>query len=203
MGVSDTMEAKKKAKKAKPPRATKFTPDEKLTPEQRYQRDYYKKKREERSARHRERWTTDEEYRQREVERQRQKRQEAREAVADVRFKERVESKRRAAKPTRRPKFVELGNGKRVYVYGTGSMAREVGREDATIRAWLASGILPGASIWIGRRAHFTPEFIQAVRGACKQMLTEDGRGDNDRLKALVLEALKAGNIHYEEKRRG
>lgn len=194
--------SKTKTKKRKPvKRASKDTPDEDLTPEQRYQREYYRKRKEERSKQHKERWAKDDDYRQREVERQRRKRQEAREAVADKRFKSRVKAKRKERKPTRRPKFVELATGERCYVYGTGSMAREVGREDATIRSWLAAGILPGASIWIGRRAHFTPEFISAVRSASKRMLMEDGRGNNERFGALVLEALREAEVHFEPKR--
>lgn len=184
----------------KPPRATKFTPDEELTPEQLYQRNYYREKKAERAKAHAERWAKDKEYREREIQRQRDKRQEEREAVALERFNARVEEKRAKAKLTRRPKFVELSTGERTYVYGTGSMAREVGREDATIRSWLVNGILPGASIWIGRRAHFTPEFIGAVRDACKRMLCEDGRGDNDRFTELVCEALESAQIHYESK---
>lgn len=189
---------KKKKKRGRPPKPKKepeVGPDG-LTEEQRYQRDYYRKHRKKRSKKHKERWRKDREYREREIQRQREKRAEARKATASERFEQRVEEKRQAEKPTRKPRLADV-NGRRVFVYGTGSLAREVGREDATIRAWLAQDVLPGASVWIARRAHFTVEFSQAVRNACKRLYEEDGRGNLDILAQLVRAELRKADVSY------
>lgn len=178
------------------PRATKNTPDDELTPTQLYHRKYYQERADSRAEAHRARWERDEEYRQREIERQRAKRQEAREEAAPKRFARSVSAKRKAAKPTRRPKYVEV-DGERCYVYGTGTFARELGKEDATIRVWLKSGILPGCTIWIGKRAHFSETFMRAVRQAVKELYTIDGRGNLDVLKRLVVEQFKADGVSF------
>ena len=173
---------------------------EELTKEQLYQRSYYQEHRAARAARHKKRWAENTEYREREIDRQRKRRQESREASVQDRFDRRVDEKREAARPTRRPQYVEI-DGERTYVYGVGSFAREVGREDATIRSWLVHSVLPGASIWIGRRAHFTKEFVSAVRSACRAMLTKDGRGCNEELGNLIRAELDKRGIKYTAKR--
>jgi hypothetical protein len=165
------------------------SPEAELTPDQKYQRDYYEKHKQTRSEQHKQRWRTDPAYRKREIERARRKRALERGKKAPERFEAMVEEKRKQAKPTRRPRLVDI-DGKKVFVYSTGSVAREVGREDATIRAWLAQDVLPGPSIWIGQRAHFTEEYAKALRAACKRLLRLDGRGDLDILRRLVREEL-------------
>jgi hypothetical protein len=177
-------------------RATKNTPDDALSPEQKYQRDYYRTHKESRSDAHKRRWRTDPDYRQREIERARRKRAIARARDAANRFEQMVEEKRKAAKPTRRPRLAQI-DGEDVFVYTTGSVAREVGREDATIRAWLAQEVLPGPSLWIGVRAHFTEDYAKALRAACKRLLCLDGRGDLDVLKRLVREELIRRQVSF------
>lgn len=169
--------------------------------EQRYQREYYEKNKKKRSLAHKKRWKEDEDYREREIARQRKRRAEARKETASDRFDAMVEEKREALKPTRKPKFVEVG-GKRCFVFSTGTLAREVGREDGTIRAWLVSGVLPGASVWIGRRAHFTENYCTAVRNACRRLYSEDGRGDLEILKRLVREEFESAEVFYKPKPR-
>lgn len=176
--------------------AVRELPDEELTPEQLYHREYHRKNKERRAERRRERRKKDREFREQDIQRLRDRRAERRKEIAETKLKAMVEDKREKLAPTRRPRLVEI-DGWRGYAYGTGTLAREVGRESATVRAWLASDVLPGASVWVGVRAHFTPDYCAAVRRACLRLLRRDGRGDLDILTQLVREEFKAAGVSY------
>jgi hypothetical protein len=174
-------------------------PDSKLTEDQLYQRNYHRSNKVRRAKARALRRKKDTAFREADIERLRQRRADKRAEVADAKFAALVEEKRDKLSPTRRPRLVEI-NDERVYVFGTGTLAREVGREDATIRAWLSQGILPGASVWIGRRAQFTKQYCGAVRRACRGLLLEDGRGDLTILKQLIRQEFKDSGITYVRK---
>lgn len=174
-------------------------PDKELTPEQLYQRKYHRENRERRAKARAERRKKDAEFREADIQRLRERRAERRREVAAEKFEQLVEEKREKLAPTRRPRFAEI-DGERVFVYGTGTLAREVGREDATIRAWLSQGVLPGASVWVGRRAQFTEDYCAAVRRACRRLLLEDGRGDLEILKQLILQEFRDSEITFVRK---
>lgn len=115
-----------------------------------------------------------------------------------------VEEKRAAnGKPHRRARKVKVGK-RRMWVYGASKLAVAVGKKEATIRAWLTDGVLPGCSVWIGRlgqqrsRPHFSKKFISAVEDACRQLYVEAGRGDLDVLRRLILDRMVARKLTYQ-----
>jgi hypothetical protein len=174
-------------------------PDRALTSDQLYQRNYHRDNRARRKKSRAKRRKQDKEFREQDIQRLRDRRAQRRQEVAVEKFNQLVEAKREKCQITRRPRMVEI-DGERVFVFGTGSLAREVGREDATIRAWLAQAVLPGASVWVGRRAQFTKAYCEAVRAACRKLLLEDGRGDLDILHGLIRDELREREITFVRK---
>jgi hypothetical protein len=178
---------------------TRDLPDKALTPDQLYQRNYHRDNRERRAKKRADRRKKDKAFREQDIQRLRDRRAQRRQEVATQKFDQLVEAKREKLQITRRPRYAEI-DGERVFVFGTGSLAREVGREDATIRAWLTQGVLPGASVWVGRRAQFTKAYCEAVRQACRKLLLEDGRGDLDILKRIIREEFRDKKITFVRK---
>lgn len=169
---------------------------ERLTPDQRYQQDYYRQHRDKRTKRLRERWKNDPSFRQRERDRAKKRRGELRAERAPDRFERMVAEKLAKAEPTRPPRFV-LINGKEVQVWTSGSLGREVGRSPRAIRGWLREGVLPGATAYIGDAAFFERIFCAAIWRACKRIYYLDGRGDKQVLKRIIREELAKDCVTY------
>jgi len=174
-----------------------MTQEKTLTPEQEYQREYYRTNKAKRKRELRERWHNDPAFRRAEQERARKRRGELRAEKASDRFREMIEEKRKVMKTTRPPRLVMVGTGAPVEVYTTGSLGREVGRNARAIRAWLHKGVLPGATAYIGGSAYFSKRFCLAVFRACERLYFLDGRGDRQVLKRLVREELTKDSISY------
>lgn len=167
--------------------------------EREYQHEYYKRRRKKLLAERRHRWRTDPKYRQRETERARQARALKRSENAKARFEAKVDEKKDLDRVPRRGRLVEI-EGKREWVYTTGSLGAFIGREPNTIRAWMDQGILPGASIFIGNSRRFTRGFCLAVRAACRRLYFVSGRGERSVLRRLVMEELEKAGESYVPK---
>ena len=161
-----------------------------------YQRQYYEEHQAERSEHNRWRWENDPEYKRREIERSRKRRALKRAEKASDRFQEMVESKRGDLTTTEVPRPIIL-NRRKVWVYTTGSLGREVGRSPRVIREWLNEGVLPGASTFVKGAALFTVKYGEAVRRACERLYYLDGRGCKRVLKRLIHEELFKGKISF------
>lgn len=175
--------------------------------EQRYQAEYYRDHAKKRSKARAKKWREDADYRAREINRMRERRAAERKRRGADKFEQMVAERREEeadnSKPHRRARIVTVGK-QRVWVWGTSKLAAAVGKTEATIRAWLASGVLPGCSVWMGRRGgqrarpHFSKAFIAAVEDACRQLYVEAGRGDLDVLRRLVLYSLSEHGLVYQ-----
>ena len=171
--------------------------EETLTPEQEYQREYYRTNKTKRKRALSERWHNDPAFRRQEQARARKRRGELRAEKAPGRFREMISEKRKVMKATRPPRLVLTGEDAPVEVYTTGSLGREVGRSARAIRAWLHRGVLPGATAYIGGSAYFSRRYCVAVFEACERLYYLDGRGDRQVLKRLVREELSSKRISY------
>ena len=169
---------------------------EELTPEQEYQRQYYREHKDERRDYAKDRWDNDREYREREIQRARDRRARQRADKASDRFKAMVESRRAEKDNTCCPLLTEVEE-EQVLVYTSGSLSREVGRSTRAIRMWLNDGTLPGATVFIQRRAYFSERFCQAVYRACEELFYLNGRGEKKILKRLILKELAQEGITY------
>jgi hypothetical protein len=173
--------------------------DANLSPEEKerlYQHKYYQNHRGDRLKNAALRWKTDADYRKRELERKKNQRALGRAETAIERFMRMVEEKRKSAKPTRKPRRVEI-DGKTVDVHTTGALAREIGRDSGTVRKWLADGTLPGCTVLIGGKCWFSESFAKAVFAACKALYFLDGRGERMMLHRLILEELEKAGESY------
>lgn len=164
--------------------------------EKKYQRDYYLRTREDRSKAAAKRWDDDPDYREREMKRSKDKRALARASTASDRFKAMVEARKADPPKVRPPRFVEI-EGKKVWVYSTGQLAIEVGRDPETVREWIEERYLPCCSIVISGRYWFSQEFIGATVRACGELFKFDGRGDRECLRRLILGELEKACVSY------
>lgn len=180
---------------------------EQLTPEQEYQRDYYRAHKEERTQEISDKWQNDPRFRRKEQLRNRRRRALLRAKKAPGRLQEMIDERRAERASTRPPRFVVVGGrvegdrivgGRVVQVWTTGSLGREVGRTSRAVRDWLRSNVLPGASAFTSDgRAWFSRAFCEAVYRACKQLYFLNGRGDRRVLARLVREELDGANVHF------
>ena len=164
--------------------------------EKKYQRDYYLRTREDRKEAAAKRWDNDPDYRSREMERSKNKRALARGVTASDRFNAMVEARKADPPKVRPPRFVEI-DGKKAWVYSTGQLAIEVGRDPETVREWIEERYLPCCSIIISGRYWFSQEFIGATVRACSELFKYDGRGDRECLRRLILGELEKAGVSY------
>ena len=168
----------------------------KLTAEQEYQRDYYRRNKKLRTSQLRDKWKNDPRWKEQEQERARERRGRLRAGKAQERFEEMIEEKRDAGERTRPPRPA-LINGEAVQVWTTGSLGREVGRSARAVRGWLRDGILPGATVFVDDAAFFSRRFCQAVYKACERLYYLNGRGEHKVLKRLIREELAEEAISF------
>jgi len=179
------------------------------TPRERY-RKWYEENRESFNANRRKRYKKDREYREAVLERSRSRRAAARRRRAEERF-ERNRSEptppRGATSAGRRglPRCVRpidsvrgpRDDAKGQWVYSTRYLADAVGRSQATVRSWLAGGVLPGSSIELGGRYWFTQPFIDAAARAVRAMYEHNGNGSRKVLAALVESELRDSGVSW------
>lgn len=170
--------------------------DANLTSEQKYQRDYYQQNKEDRQSYAKDRWEHDLEYREREIQRAKDRRARERASKASSRFVQMIEERRAEADDTCNPLLTDV-DGEQVLVYTSGSLSREVGRSARAIRMWLNDGTLPGATVFIQRRAYFSERFCNAVYRACEELFYLNGRGEKKILKRLIVKELAKEGITY------
>lgn len=169
------------------------------TPEERerhYQADYYQRVQKERR---RGKWHRNTDYREKEQERASRRRALKRAETADERFDAMVAAKKSRRSRTQAPRDVWI-DGHPVRCYSSGSLAREIGREARTIRLWLDSTYLPGASAFLGTEkpdAYFSEAFSEAIKRACRRLYRLDARFPRDKLRGLVLEELAVAGESY------
>jgi hypothetical protein len=161
-----------------------------------YQADYYQRVQ---KGRRKGKWHRNSDYREKEQERARRRRALKRAETADERFDAMVADKKAQRSRTQAPRDVWI-DGRPVRCYSSGSLAREIGREARTIRLWLDSTYLPGASAFLGTGkpdSYFSEAFCGAVKRACRRLYRLDARFPRDKLRGLVLEELAAAGVSY------
>lgn len=161
-----------------------------------YQKDYYDEHRDERSRKNRWMWNNDPEYRRNEIARSQRRRAQRRAETASDRFKQMVEGKRTDPAPTKPPRIAVV-KSRRVWVYTTGSLGREIGRSARVVREWLNEGVLPGASTFVSGVAYFSKPYCEAVYSACERLYYLDGRGSKRVLKRLIREELAQAKVSF------
>lgn len=187
------MSKRKKRKKQRKKRKKKLSPEE---AERHYQADYYQRVQ---KKRRRGKWHDNSDYREKEQERARRRRALKRAETADERFDAMVAEKKDKGSRTQVDRDVWVG-GRPVRCYSSGELGREIGREARTIRLWLDSTYLPGATAFLGTGkpdAYFSAAFSGAVKRACRRLYRLDARFPRDKLRGLVLEELAAAGESY------
>ncbi len=143
-------------------------------------------------------YESDPDYRDRVLEQSRSYRGRLREKKAEGRFKKRlVTYKKKHGKNSKRRPRRFLIDGRKEWVYSTAELAARVGRVQTTLRSWLAEGVLPGASVIISGRYHFTKEFMDAVERACRRLPHIHGAGRRDVLGKLIREEILYGRVSW------
>ena len=162
-----------------------------------YQRDYYERTRKDRNKARRERRKSDMRFRDKSNKQQRQRRAKHRAEAAPDKLKAEVAEKFgiRGGKH-RRPRYVTLG-AERILVYTTGALARAIGRECATVRAWISEGVLPGCSVVIGGRCWFSERFARAVYDAIRFVMERDARTPRAMLRRVIRAKLREANVMW------
>lgn len=170
--------------------------DENLTADQKYQKEYYREHKDDRRDYSKDRWDNEPGYRKREIQRARDRRATVRAGKATDRFRSLVEARRKDDTDVCQPLLTLVGDDK-VLVYTSGSLSREIGRSPRVIRMWLQDGTLPGATVFVQRRAYFSERMSKAVYRACEELFHLNGRGEKRILKRLIARELARDKITY------
>jgi len=159
-----------------------------------------KKNREKLNERRRKRWREDSEFREKQAKRDRERRERLRKQKVKGNLDQYLERLVIAleGKGKTKPRMVQV-KGKEVPMLTTGGLAEVVGRHVVRVQQWLADGLVPGCSAWLGHYRLFSGELARLICEALYETELQNARGDADLFKRLVSQKIVEHRVEVSD----